>query len=153
MSCKDCSKGNVLSGYPTGVIDTNTGAYFAAARNPSSRAIVLLTDAFGLPLVNCKIMADRLSQELSCDVWVPDMFDGPYSLSLIIFFHLAYALGMVTKGAPLFTVGSLNTPDVPGVKMTFMETIGLTALLIRRLPYFISNRPSKCDERIDKVYI
>ena len=41
-----------------------------------SRAVVILTDVFGLPLINCKILADELSKKLSCDVCVPDMFAG-----------------------------------------------------------------------------
>lgn len=41
-----------------------------------SRAIVVLTDIFGLPLQNCKIIADALSARVGCDVWVPDLFNG-----------------------------------------------------------------------------
>ena len=48
-------------------------------------AIVLLTDIFGLPLGNCKLMADRFAQELGCDVWVPDLFDGTSRLGFL--FH------------------------------------------------------------------
>jgi carboxymethylenebutenolidase len=86
MSCEDCTKGNVLPGEPTGAIDTVSKAYLAAAPEPSSRAVILLTDVFGLPLQNCKILADRLSKELACDVWVPDMFDGARHLSVSSYF-------------------------------------------------------------------
>ncbi|KAG6829709.1 hypothetical protein H0H92_003744 [Tricholoma furcatifolium] len=76
MSCPDCASGEFLPGEPTGVLSTQ-GAYLAAgATQPSKRAVVLLTDVFGLPLKNCKIVADHLAKELDCDVWVPDMFAG-----------------------------------------------------------------------------
>jgi len=81
MSCPDCAKGIVLDGEPTGSINAEfQGAYFAPAPGgngePSKRAVLLFTDAFGLPLKNCKIMADEMAQRLECDVWIPDYFEG-----------------------------------------------------------------------------
>lgn len=83
MSCPDCVKGHVLPGETTGEYLTRSyggaDAYFAAAPGGSKdggRAIVLLTDIFGLPMKNPKIMADRFARELECDVWVPDYFAG-----------------------------------------------------------------------------
>ena len=82
MSCEQCTQGHVLAGEPAGsIVD---GAYFhpapttaADGASPAStRAIVLLTDIFGLPLKNCKLIADELSKRVGCDVWVPDLFDG-----------------------------------------------------------------------------
>lgn len=51
------------------------------------RAIILLSDGFGLPLVNSHLLADKFSKELSCDVWIPDLFNGTqfYSESVVIF--------------------------------------------------------------------
>ena len=78
--CERCVAGHILPGDPRG---TYVGsAYYAQAPERShtdgtpSRAIVLLTDIFGLPLVNCRLMADRFSDVLGCDVWVPDLFNG-----------------------------------------------------------------------------
>ena len=52
-------------------------AYFhAGPEGAPTRAIVLLTDIFGLPLKNSKLIADELSQKVGCDVWVPDLFAG-----------------------------------------------------------------------------
>ena len=54
-------------------------AYFHAGPEGSSkRAIFLLTDIFGLPLKNSKLIADEISKRLQCDVWVPDLFAGAY---------------------------------------------------------------------------
>jgi carboxymethylenebutenolidase len=84
MSCPDCTTGGLLHGEPTGVISTE-GAYFAQAparpaeelgNMDSTRAILLLTDAFGLPHKNSKVIADNLAIQLKCDVWVPDYFAG-----------------------------------------------------------------------------
>jgi carboxymethylenebutenolidase len=83
MSCPDCTTGGFLPGEPTGTFSTQ-GAYFTPApvalepEDPqaSKRAVLLLTDAFGLPLKNSKILADNLAKRLNCDVWVPDLFEG-----------------------------------------------------------------------------
>src|ERR1700731_4305527 len=79
-SCDNCNKGSILPGEPKGTIDPSTGAYLAKAPDQSrtERAVLLLTDAFGLPLKNSKIIADVLSEHLGCDVWIPDIFDGTY---------------------------------------------------------------------------
>lgn len=54
-SCPDCKKGKVLPGEPAGTMVE--GAYFAAGpEGNTSRAVILLTDIFGLPLVNSKIL-------------------------------------------------------------------------------------------------
>ncbi|KAI0345739.1 dienelactone hydrolase endo-1-3,1,4-beta-D-glucanase [Trametopsis cervina] len=83
-SCEHCTQGYVLPGEPEGTLVD--GAYFHAAPSAaegnieqSSRAIVLLTDIFGLPLKNSKIIADTLSTSVGCDVWIPDIFapEGP----------------------------------------------------------------------------
>ncbi|KAL1744446.1 dienelactone hydrolase [Schizophyllum fasciatum] len=77
MSCPNCIRGVVLQGDPKGIMRGDLDAYLASPKLPtvpSTRAIVLLTDIFGLNLVNSKLMADRFSQELACDVWVPNLF-------------------------------------------------------------------------------
>ena len=75
-ACEQCTQGYVLQGEPEGTIVD--GAYFHAAPPSanSTRAVVLLTDIFGLPLKNSKLIADELSKRLECDVWVPDLFAG-----------------------------------------------------------------------------
>ena len=65
-------------------MDESTGAYLtksptAAHPGESTVAIILLTDAFGLPLKNSKIIADTLSERLGCDVWIPDIFAGTFT--------------------------------------------------------------------------
>lgn len=82
MNCEQCGQGYVLKGEPEGTMVD--GAYLSEGGN-KTRAILLLTDIFGLPLVNCKIMADRFSKELDCDVWVPDLFGGAslYTLNFV----------------------------------------------------------------------
>jgi len=82
-SCEDCTKGFTLPGEPVGsIISDFDGAYFSPGpvEGYSKRSIVLLTDIFGLPLVNPRLIADRFAKTLSCDVWVPDVFNGTYVL-------------------------------------------------------------------------
>ena len=74
LPCENCVKGYVLSGTPKGSFDGP--AYVHPAVVPSKRAVVLLTDIFGLKLVNSKLLADLYSEKLKCDVYVPDIFEG-----------------------------------------------------------------------------
>jgi carboxymethylenebutenolidase len=73
-------KGFVLPGEPQGsMIDQD---YFTPAPDDATegiKAIVLLTDIFGLPLPNPKIVADQLAKRVGVDVWVPDLFNGASS--------------------------------------------------------------------------
>ncbi len=82
MSCPDCYKGAALSGQPKGALSDVNGAYLASSPTGSSHAVVLLTDIFGLGLPNPKLLADFFSEQLGCDVWVPDLFDGEIFFSI-----------------------------------------------------------------------
>lgn len=42
-------------------------------------AIIFAYDAFGLGLVNNKIIPDRLADALGCTVYVPDLLEGWFS--------------------------------------------------------------------------
>jgi carboxymethylenebutenolidase len=81
--CPRCTEGVPLSGEPTGSISAEfQGAYFAPAPElkgePSKFTVLLLTDAFGMDVKNCKLMADGLASKLGCDVWIPDYFNGEW---------------------------------------------------------------------------
>ncbi|KAF8187740.1 dienelactone hydrolase endo-1,3,1,4-beta-D-glucanase [Pholiota molesta] len=130
--CPRCTEGVPLSGEPTGSISAEfQGAYFAPAPElggePSKFTVLLLTDAFGMDVKNCKFMADELASKLGCDVWIPDYFNG----------------------RPLIPAEKMKIPDRAGVKITTWDWIRLiVTVLIPRLPIIISNRPSKADERV-----
>ncbi|KAK7682080.1 hypothetical protein QCA50_014666 [Cerrena zonata] len=62
-----------MSGEPEGTMVD--GAYFHEGPN-KDYAVILLTDVFGLPLVNNKLLTDGFSKELQCDVWAPHIFNG-----------------------------------------------------------------------------
>ena len=81
--CPKCVEGYELPEEPLGSIHPEyQGAYLAPAPSEASqdnkhaKAVVLLTDGFGLPLKNSKIIADKIAAALGCDVWVPDYFAG-----------------------------------------------------------------------------
>ncbi|KAL1700903.1 Alpha/Beta hydrolase protein [Schizophyllum commune] len=109
MSCPSCVRGVVLPGEPKGIMrsasDLTVDAYLASPKPaaeqwaPSTHAIVLLTDIFGLNLVNSKIMADRFSQELGCDVWVPNLFISWWTY-LKFFWILITRLPTVLRNKP-----------------------------------------------------
>ena len=80
MTCTYCYKGFILPSEPKGSIVGQ--AYFIPAptnMTQQTKAIVLLTDIFGLPLPNPRIVADHLAEQVGVDVWVPDLFNGASS--------------------------------------------------------------------------
>ncbi|KAF7979691.1 hypothetical protein HWV62_41705 [Athelia sp. TMB] len=122
-SCDNCTRGYVLPGEPTGtLVAAMDGAYFAPGPPGSTRAVVYLTDIFGLPLKNSKLMADELARALACDVWVPDLFNGK----------------------PFMAVDELEPlmPDRAGVAMTLGQKLQAGFLMLRRAPSLYANRPS-----------
>lgn len=121
MSCPDCFRGAVLEGEPTGVIAQSLdGAYFASGGASNKRAIIFLTDIFGLPLKNSKILADSFAKHLGCDVWIPDLF----------------------AGRPPVTEAQMKAlPDRAGVKMSFLNILSLIWHVLPSLPSLIRNRP------------
>ncbi|KAH9480083.1 Hydrolase tropI [Psilocybe cubensis] len=139
MSCPKCIEGFLLPGDPAGTIEKDfRGAYHACPRSADAnevatsaedaqRAIILLTDGFGLPLKNCKIIADNLANRLNCDVWIPDYFDG----------------------RPLVPVDDLRTPDRASKTMSVLDWIKFILFTgIPSLPAFIHSRPAVADKRV-----
>ncbi|KAJ3910588.1 dienelactone hydrolase endo-1,3,1,4-beta-D-glucanase [Lentinula edodes] len=122
-SCDNCKKGAVLPGEPTGTMVN--GAYLAAGpEGNTSRAIILLTDIFGLPLINCKIIADNISKRLQCDVWVPDLFNGK----------------------PPITVDKLKVPERVGEKIKWFSLI---INMLPSVPAMLFNRPTVAYPRVE----
>ncbi|PPQ71948.1 hypothetical protein CVT25_002826 [Psilocybe cyanescens] len=132
MSCPNCTKGDFLPGEPLGSINADFhNAYFSPGpgAETSKHTVLLLTDAFGMPLKNCKIMADELAKRLECDVWIPDYFNG----------------------RPLIPLDVMVRPDKPGVKLTIWDWIKFIWIIIPNVPAFISNRPSVSDKRVESL--
>ncbi|KAF7978527.1 hypothetical protein HWV62_45707 [Athelia sp. TMB] len=123
-SCDNCTKGYVLPGEPTGTLVAEMdGAYFAPGpEGNTARAVVYLTDIFGLPLKNSKLMADELAKTLACDVWVPDLFNGK----------------------PIVNADELEPlmPDRAGVAMTLAQKLQVVFLMLRRAFALWGNRPA-----------
>jgi len=94
MSCPDCFKGGVHHdhGTATGKEETLYGknCYIASppASSTSKSAILLLTDAFGLDLINNKLLADKYAAQTGFKVVVPDIIPGgPAPVSLMNTMH------------------------------------------------------------------
>jgi len=105
--------------------------YFTPARGDSSqptKAIVLLTDVFGLPLPNPRIVADHFAEHVGVDVWVPDFFDGK----------------------PPFDVKDLEPlmPDRAGVKIPWTKMGLIVFKVLVSLPKMFSSRESVVDPRV-----
>jgi len=128
MSCEQCTQGYVMAGEPKGkMVD---GAYLHESPSGSkTRAVIFLTDVFGLPLVNCKLMADQFSEKLDCDVWVPDLFNG----------------------RPPFKAEELEPlmPDRAGEKMSAWNVIRFIFLALGRIHLMWGIRPANVDNPVD----
>ncbi|KAJ4356033.1 uncharacterized protein N0V89_004060 [Didymosphaeria variabile] len=88
MACPDCFRGGVVVGDPKGSIETlyDVPTYVAKPEGaPSSPStIVYFTDAFGLDLVNNKVLADAYASATGIRVLVPDIIPGgPMPVSVL----------------------------------------------------------------------
>lgn len=64
-TCPSCFKGVAFTETPKGHIDADLdGAYVAPSHVPSTRAVVVLTDIFGLDMPNPKVLADGYAEQL-----------------------------------------------------------------------------------------
>ncbi|KAF8484246.1 dienelactone hydrolase endo-1,3,1,4-beta-D-glucanase [Gautieria morchelliformis] len=124
--CEHCLQGYALEGTPSGKLEGTD--YYKAAPGGSTTAVVLLTDIFGLKLINPKLMADQYSERLGCDVWVPDYFN---------------------VGKPPFDESKMGPllPDVPNTATSFFQKLKFIFAIMGCMPSLISNRPSVVDHR------
>jgi carboxymethylenebutenolidase len=74
--CEHCVQGHTLQGTPSGTFQGSAYLHPAPTGSSTKRAVVVLTDIFGLNLVNNKLITDEYSKRLECDVWCPDIFEG-----------------------------------------------------------------------------
>ncbi|KAL0571827.1 hypothetical protein V5O48_010140 [Marasmius crinis-equi] len=133
MSCPDCYKGSILEGEPVGTFTSIDGAYMSAGSNKESeRAVILLTDIFGLPLKNSKLIADSLAKRLECDVWVPDQF----------------------AGNPPFAVEKLQNkmPERAGEDFGLFAKIKFFLTVLPTLPKLLKSRPATVDARMKSFF-
>lgn len=82
MSCPDCLKGVARYGHPAGVEETIGGVLTYVSKSaegsgPSpTSTIIFITDAFGMNLVNSKLLADEYAARTGYRVLVPDIIPG-----------------------------------------------------------------------------
>jgi hypothetical protein len=83
MACPDCFSGHINPGTPTGKLEKYLGFDCYIADPPDGKApegiIVFFPDAFGLPFVNNKILADHYAAAGNWKVVFPDLMDGMYA--------------------------------------------------------------------------
>ncbi|PWN29036.1 hypothetical protein BDZ90DRAFT_278431 [Jaminaea rosea] len=123
--CVHCASGFALEGTPKGTME-KLGPYDTYIASPSSvqgepgRAIFFACDAFGLSLINNKIIPDILAERLGVPVYVPDYFEG--------------------KGVEPTRLQMPSTAkEMRSQSLMQKVTSGLGMLSIA--PWFISNRP------------
>ena len=131
MSCPDCVTGGLIPGEPTGITGFQNAYYAAAPSGPgtSKRAVLVLTDVFGL-YNNPKLVADKLSVQLDCDVWVPDYFNGD----------------------PIIRPERMKAlPPPAGTTSFWLAWLDFALVIVPRLFVYYRNRPSVCHARLREV--
>lgn len=157
MSCDNCTKGCVLPGEPVGsILPEFDGAYFTPGPEGSTkRAIVLLSDAFGLPLVNNKLIADHFAKSLSCDVWTPDLFAGKeyHDIHFLSFLELTCST-LGATGEPFMDLKSMSPllPDRAGAPFPLTSKLSLFGKLLPRIGRLYRNRPAVVVPRVISVW-
>ncbi|GJJ08491.1 hypothetical protein Clacol_002709 [Clathrus columnatus] len=131
--CERCIQGYILDGQPSGVFEGP--AYFKAAPVPSKRAVIVLTDIFGLKVPNSKLLADRYSEKLGCDL----RLTSPSAI-----------------GNPPFTPEQLApvVHDVPNTSTPFLAKIKFVATIFTSLPALMRIRFArriKLEKKYDKI--
>jgi len=128
-----CVTGNRLPGAATGTME-KVGQFDTYLINKATtdsgekkRAIVILTDVFGLPLNNPQITADVLNERVGCDVYVPDLF----------------------QGGPPITEEALGPfiPDEAGVVQSLTTKLKLFWVILTHIHRIIPNRPTALGAR------
>lgn len=80
MSCPECFTGHIHDGTPRGTIEdlhgVQTYVTFPSSDAEPKNTIIFYCDAFGLNLVNNKLLADHYAADTGCRVLAPDMFHG-----------------------------------------------------------------------------
>jgi carboxymethylenebutenolidase len=153
MSSTYCYKGFALPGEPKGTIVGQD--YFTAAPNDATqrtKAVILLTDIFGLPLPNPRIVADQLAEQVGVDVWVPDFFNGA-SVNILYLWWLADIEALLRSGKPPADANTMEPlfPDRAGVKISWPRLMKFILKFIPSIPKLIVSRPSVVDARVHEA--
>jgi carboxymethylenebutenolidase len=159
MSCPDCTSGNLLPGSPKGTEEN--GVYLAKGSNledTKDKAVVILTDIFGLSISNPKIIADTIAERTGCDVWVPDLFNGALSTvcaGSLFRLSVAHLISLDYRpGHPPVKPEVLDffLPRSPGEKMGFWRTIRFYLTLLTYIPGMFGCRSGVVDPRATEVF-
>lgn len=153
MSCPDCISGNPLPGSPKGTEEN--GAYFAQGsgqEETKDKAVVVLTDIFGIAIPNPKIIADTIADRTGFDVWVPDLFNG-LSFASIRRPDVRRSSGTDCPGHPPLAPEVMDpvSPRHPGEKIGFLKTVKFYLAVLMHIPGLIASRPAVVDKRAKEV--
>ncbi|KAJ4421044.1 hypothetical protein N0V82_003948 [Gnomoniopsis sp. IMI 355080] len=136
MSCPECFTGHVHHGTPKGTIKELHGAKTYVTLPSSTHAepkntIIFYCDAFGLNLVNNKLLADRYAAETGCRVLAPDLFPGGAASV-----ETMMAINNLTRPVPS-SLSYLNPLMYTGKAYHLVRTLG------GMVPFMYYNYPSK----------
>lgn len=88
MSCPDCISGHVHHGDPKGTVEKLHGLDTYVSKPSEGKItkgiIVIIPDAFGMPFVNNKLLADHYSEKGDFIVYLPDFMRGQSYTSFVV---------------------------------------------------------------------
>ncbi|CAN8100510.1 unnamed protein product [Discula destructiva] len=135
MSCPECFTGHIHTGTPRGTIKDLHGAKTYVTLPPSGAkpksTIIYFCDAFGLNLVNNKLLADHYAAETCCEVLAPDMFPGGAASVATM-----QAMNDLLRPVPS-TLSYINPLTYLGKAYALVRTVGGMG------PFFYYNYPHK----------
>ncbi len=80
MSCPDCFAGHVHDGTPKGTVEKLHGLDTYVSKPPEGKTakgiIIIVSDAFGMPFINNKLLADHYAEKGNFLVYLPDFMKG-----------------------------------------------------------------------------
>ncbi|KAF4996350.1 hypothetical protein FDECE_12494 [Fusarium decemcellulare] len=147
MSCPDCYKGFIHDyAQPVGRERILHGVRTYVAGTPdqqtSPSTIILITDVFGLNIVNNKLLADFLAAETGCQVLVPDMIPGggvpaSYLLPMESFAVVAAwwdIMGHLARIISILRLLPYTLPAVRGAERAFPDILAFVRAVRLDLP-------------------
>ncbi|CAL3969413.1 unnamed protein product [Diplocarpon coronariae] len=145
MSCADCFKGAIHDGKPAGTekLIHGVSTYIATpTESTSSSTIIFITDAFGLKLVNSKILADTYASKTGFRVLVPDIIPGGgVPLSSLALMEIATSpvawydiLGQIRRVVTVLRMMSIFIPFAIRTKKVFPSILDYARAVKADLP-------------------
>ncbi|RDL38971.1 uncharacterized protein BP5553_03311 [Venustampulla echinocandica] len=156
MACRDCLSGTIHTETPTGSEKTIHGfpTYVAepeAGTTPKG-LVVIICDAFGWKISNCRLLADIYAKKGGFLVYVPDFMNGKSPTIICCIPHGEHFLTLNPIGNDMDpgSMGAMERIAKPGSWLTTLvyKPIWILRAIFTTIDFLIKNRVSVCHPRV-----